>query len=63
MSADPGGAAALQAGLDALEDVFKAVRLRGGTLELLAPQAAVASLLQRSGFADELAARSKRASA
>ena len=44
-------------GLDALQDVFKAVRLRGGTLELHAPQAVVASLLQRSGFADELAAQ------
>ena len=44
-------------GLDALQDVFKAVRLRGGTLELHAPQAVVASLLQRSGFADELVLR------
>ena len=50
-------------GLDALQDVFKAVRLRGGTLELHAPQAVVASLLQRSGFADELAAQTAPGSA
>lgn len=41
-------------GLDALEDIHKAVLQRSGHLELLKPQQQVASLLERSGFAAAL---------
>ena len=42
-------------GLDALEQLHKAVQRRGGRMQITGLQPQPASLMQRSGFADRLA--------